>query len=101
MGEEAVSKKDIRNLNSGGTTSPSKMPPKEHADQTYIRARHKRYVDAHESKDPKRLMEFMDPDQFEYSDFGESRVLASCHTSTFVNDPSSSSYLPQVASERA
>ena len=44
--------------------------PRRHADHDYIAARQERYVETYRTANAKAMMEWMDPDDFVYSDFG-------------------------------
>lgn len=46
-------------------------PAVKHADHDYIVARHERYIEAYCSGSAERMMEFMDKEDFKYSDFGQ------------------------------
>ena len=47
------------------------MPPARHADHDYIVARQNRYIEAWKEGSVEKVMEFMDTDEFNYSNFGQ------------------------------
>ncbi len=47
------------------------MPPVPHADHDYIVARQNRYIEAWKDGSVEKLMEFMDTEEFGYSNFGQ------------------------------
>lgn len=57
-----------------------------HKDHDYVVARQERYIETYRKGDPKAMMEWMDLEDFEYSDFGKDSVSGiyrkDCHVQT-------------------
>lgn len=56
----------------------ARIPTTRHPDHEYIVARHDRYIEAYNSRSVERMMEFMDEEDFVYSDFGEKNTASFC-----------------------
>jgi hypothetical protein len=66
--------------------SQTMAPGSKHADHDYIVARQERYIEAWRSGSPENVMEFMDKDDFNYSNFGQQSLLCITHTFTSPSD---------------
>jgi hypothetical protein len=60
-------------------------PAVKHPDHDYVVARHERYVEAYHSGSAERMMEFLEKDEFRYSNFGQQFRLKPCILLPFIS----------------